>query len=63
MLSERQSNRGRGGKMDTKTTVCMCGHTVETDKVVLINPATKAVTWTEGLPYCENCIPVTKEDL
>jgi hypothetical protein len=49
--------------MDTKTTVCMCGHTVETDKVVLINPATKAVTWTEGLPYCENCIPVTKEDL
>lgn len=49
---------------DTATSVkCMCGHIVSNSDVVWINPATKAITWTEGLPYCDKCVPVTKEEL
>jgi hypothetical protein len=48
---------------DDKTEKCMCGYDVPAKDVVWINPATKARTWTEGLPYCEKCVPTTKEDL
>lgn len=48
---------------DNKTEKCMCGHDVPANEVVWINPATKARTWTEGLPYCEKCVPANKEDL
>lgn len=47
----------------TNTTKCMCGHIVGNDKIVWINPATKVATWTEGLPYCQDCIPTVKENL
>jgi len=47
----------------TNTTKCMCGHIVNDDNIVWLNPATKAITWTEGLPYCVECVPVTKEEL
>ncbi len=42
---------------------CMCGHTVDEKDVVYINPATKAITWTQGLPYCGSCVPTSQEEL
>jgi hypothetical protein len=42
---------------------CMCGHNVDEKDVVYINPATKAITWTEGLPYCGSCVPTPQEEL
>lgn len=48
---------------DTQETVkCMCGHTVPESEVVFINPATKAATWVDGLPYCQKCSPPNRED-
>lgn len=49
--------------MNDEQTVCMCGHTIDEKDVVYVNPATKAITWTEGLPYCGSCVPTNKEDL
>lgn len=43
--------------------VCMCGKEMNEKEVVWIHPATKAITWTEGLPFCEDCVPTNKEDL
>lgn len=42
---------------------CMCGHLVNEKDVVYINPATKAITWTKGLPYCGSCVPTDTEEL
>ena len=65
MLSQRQRNMGEEAVMTddkNETERCMCGHDVPTSEVVWINPATKARTWTEGLPYCEKCVPTVRED-
>lgn len=43
--------------------VCMCGKEMDEKEVVWINPSTKAITWTEGLPFCEGCVPIDREDL
>lgn len=49
---------------DNKTEKCMCGHDVPASEVVWINPATKVRSWTsEGFPYCEKCVPASKEEL
>jgi len=47
----------------TDTIKCMCGHIVNEDNVVFINPATKAITWAGGLPFCPKCVPVPRENL
>jgi len=53
----------KGNNMDNTDTIkCMCGHTIPEKDVTYVNPATKAVTWTEGLPYCGSCVPEIKED-
>jgi len=47
----------------TDTIKCMCGHIVNEDNVVFINPATEAITWAGGLPFCPKCVPVPRENL
>lgn len=48
---------------NNNTTKCMCGHTVDNNEVVFINPSTKAITWANGLPYCGSCVPVAAEEI
>lgn len=48
---------------ETATNIkCMCGHIIPESEVVFVNPQTKAITWTQGFPYCKGCVPASRED-